>query len=307
MLADPAFAPWRAEALKRGYASSIALPLLAGGQTLGALTIYSREPDPFSDDEVQLLTELAGDLACGIQVIRSQQQLAEQARELARSNAELEQFASVVSHDLRGPMTSLSGCSQLLLELYGHTLDEEGRELLGAVRDSVHDMARLIDSLLRYSRVGRGQLKRTPCDLNAVLAGVLRDDRAVVRTAGAEVTQDPLPVVMAEPALLAQLLQNLVENAIKYRGEAPPRVHVSARETPGEWVISIADNGIGIDPKHFERIFQVFQRLHTDESKYPGLGLGLATCKKIVQRHGGRIWLESEPGRGSTFYFALPR
>jgi PAS domain S-box-containing protein len=231
--------------------------------------------------------------------------LAEQARELARSNAELEQFASVVSHDLRAPLGSLTGGADLLTAEAGR-LSEEAREYVGWIQCSVKNMARLIDSLLHYSRIGQGQLRRTPCALQDVLAGVLRDLHANLDAHDVQVSHDLLPVVQGDPILLAQLLQNLIGNAIKYRSQAPPRVHVSARQSPGEWVISVADNGIGIDPKHFDKIFQIFQRLHRDESKYPGVGVGLATCKKIVEKHGGRIWVESQPGQGSTFSFSLP-
>jgi two-component system CheB/CheR fusion protein len=236
---------------------------------------------------------------------RAELKLAEQARELAHSNAELAQFASIVSHDLRGPLLSLVGCSQLLIE-ETEGLSEEARELAKDVRGATQRMARLIDSLLRYSLVGRAELNRARCSLEEVLSGVLFDVRTALEAGGGQVTHDPLPEVQADPALLAQLLQNLIENGIKYRGAAPPRIHISARKTPAEWVISVADNGIGIDPKQFDKIFQMFQRLHRDESTYPGVGVGLATCKKIAEKHGGRIWVESQPGQGATFSFSLP-
>jgi two-component system CheB/CheR fusion protein len=232
--------------------------------------------------------------------------LAEQARELARSNADLEQFASVVSHDLRAPLSTLSGCSQLLIQ-ETEGLGEEARELVGYIQQSAQHMTRLVERLLHYSRVGHGNLERMHCSLEKILSGVLRDLLAVLEASGGRVTHDSLPEIEADPALLAQLLQNLIENAIKYRAEAPPRIHIFAHKQQAEWVISVADNGIGIDSKHFGNLFQIFQRLHSDESKYSGIGIGLATCKRIVEKHGGHIWVESQPGQGSTFSFSLPR
>jgi chemotaxis family two-component system sensor kinase Cph1 len=233
--------------------------------------------------------------------------LADHVRELARSNAELEQFASVVSHDLRAPLTSIGGCAELLGELLEGRLDPETAELLRDVKDSVAHMGRLIRSLLAYSRVGKGGLKLAHCNVEKVLASVVVDLRAAIADTGARITHDPLPLVRADESLLAQLLQNLLENGIKYCGEAAPVIHVSGQSSDRNWSFSIRDNGIGIDPQHFEKIFLIFQRLHSDESRYPGLGVGLATCKKIVERHGGRIWVESAPGAGSVFHFSLPR
>lgn len=234
-------------------------------------------------------------------------ELTKRARELARSNAELDLFASVVAHDLRAPLTSIGGCAELLAEMLAGRLDEEAAGILQDLKDSVHHMGRLLQSLLMYSRVGKGGLKLTHCDANQVLATVLVDLRAAATAAQATITYDTLPVVEADEGLLAQLFQNLLENAVKYHGSAAPIVHVSAQADPAGWVFSVADNGIGIEPRHFERIFQIFQRLHADESRYPGVGVGLATCKKIVERHGGHIWVESVLGAGSTFHFTLPR
>lgn len=245
---------------------------------------------------------------------RAEESLAQQARELerraaelVRSNRELESFASIVSHDLRSPLVTISGCVELLEQVHGHALPAEAAELLGFIRDGVNNMTGLIQSLLRYARVGAGGLNVSPCDCETVLEKVLNGLKTCIESAGATVTHDPLPTIHADEALVAQLLQNLVENSVKYRGDRPPLVHVSARESEGEWVFSVRDNGIGIDPRHFPKIFGVFQRLHADESRYPGSGIGLATCKKIVERHGGRIWVESQPGEGTTFFFTIPR
>lgn len=243
----------------------------------------------------------------GLLRLRSEQQLAQKARELARSNAELEQFATVVSHDLCSPLSSLSSCVELLKCQCGACTHPEPRETLACMQSSVSHMGRMIRCILEYSRVGRGGIKKAQCDVQVALRRVLDNIRATLDKSGATVTHDPLPVVRADEVLLGQLLQNLIENAIKYRGAAPPRVHIHVNASPGEWIISVQDNGIGIDPAQSEKIFQVFHRLHSDESKYAGLGMGLATCKKIVDRHGGRIWVESQAGQGATFHVALPR
>jgi len=237
----------------------------------------------------------------------SERRLEQQARELARSNAELEAFASIVSHDLRAPLVSIGGCAQLLIEEGHAKLSSEGNELLSMIQDSVSLMGGMIKSLLAWSRIGTGGIQIADCDAEQVLAAVARTLRPRLEAAGGMVTHDPLPVVRADVTLLTQLLQNLIENGIKYHGQDPPRVHVSAQDGEGEWTFSVRDNGIGIQPQDFNRVFQMFQRVHSDEAKYEGAGVGLATCKKIVERHGGRIWLESEVGQGTTFRFTLPK
>ncbi len=233
--------------------------------------------------------------------------LAEHVRKLARSNAELEQFASAVSHDLRAPLTSIGGCAHLLKEMIADRLEPEASEFLDNIHESVLHMGRLIKSLLTYARLGKQGLKLTDCPIERVLTSVLVDLRSAVEAVNARITHDPLPVVRADEALLGQLFQNLLENAIKYRGQDPPLVHIGVRPSENQWFFSVRDNGIGIDQQHFERIFLIFQRLHNDESRYPGLGVGLATCKKIVEQHGGQIWLESTAGAGSIFPFTLPK
>jgi PAS domain S-box-containing protein len=231
----------------------------------------------------------------------------EYARELARSNAELEQFASVLSHDLRSPMTAISGFAYLLSAEAGDSLNPEMRDALEGIRGGIDQMSRLIKSLLSYSRVGQGGLHMGPVNVQEVLEKLRQTLQPKLEEAGVALTSAGLPTVRADVGLLGQLLQNLIENAIKYRGDDPPEVHISARPDGDEWVFIVSDNGIGIAPEHHERVFAMFQRLHPDESRFPGTGIGLATCRKIVQQHGGRIWVESQAGEGSTFYFTLPR
>lgn len=195
--------------------------------------------------------------------------------------------------------------TQLLARRYGDRLDEDAHEFIGYAVDGVRRMQGLISDLLAYSRVGSRGGTAERVELEEVMARTVDVLRSAIEESGATVTHDPLPAVYADPVQIGQVLQNLVGNALKFRGQAPPHVHVAAERQGGEWVISVADNGIGIAPEYLQRIFVIFQRLHT-RTEYEGTGIGLAICKKIVERHGGRIWVESRPGHGSTFYFTLP-
>ena len=194
---------------------------------------------------------------------------------------------------------------QLLERRYKGKLDADADDFIGYAVGGVDRMQRMINDLLTYSRVGTHGGAFQPTDCTAVLEQAIANLQAAIEESEAMISHDPLPTVMADAAQLLQLLQNLISNAIKFRGEDSPRVHVSAEQKGAEWILSIRDNGIGIDPQYAERIFGVFQRLHGRE-EYPGTGIGLAICKRIVERHGGRIWVESQTGKGSTFYFTIP-
>lgn len=230
-------------------------------------------------------------------------------RALARSNRELEQFAYVASHDLQEPLRMVSSYTQLLARRYQNQLDQDAMDFIGYAVDGANRMQRLIQDLLEYSRVTtRGQTP-APVDAHDALGEAVRNLQAAIQEASALVTNDELPQVTGDRTQIAQVFQNLVGNGIKFRklGE-PPRVHLSAepnQEQPGFWTFKVSDNGIGIEARHFERLFVIFQRLH-GKQEYPGTGIGLALCKRIVERHGGTIWLESEAGQGTTFYFTLP-
>jgi light-regulated signal transduction histidine kinase (bacteriophytochrome) len=226
--------------------------------------------------------------------------------ELARSNAELEQFAYVASHDLQEPLRMIASYTQLLGRRYGDRLEGDAKEFMAYIVDGAGRMKQLIEDLLAYSRVGTRSRNFKPVKLEAVLERARTNLRAALEESGGELTHGPLPEVEGDESQLVQLLQNLVGNALKFRGEATPRIHVSSFEKENELEIAVTDNGIGIEPQYFERIFMVFQRLH-DKGQYPGTGIGLAICKKVVDRHGGRIRVESAPGRGSSFKFTLPK
>ena len=236
---------------------------------------------------------------------RAEEALARHARDLARSNRDLEQFAYVASHDLLEPLRMVRCFTELLSQHHREKLDPEAAEFMAFIIDGATRMQQLIDGLLSYSRVGtRGQPFK-PTSSEAALEGALTNLSLGIQESGAVVTHDPLPVVHADEVQLVQLFQNLLSNAIKFRSSEPPRIHISAKNAGNEWIFAVQDNGIGIESQYFERIFVIYSRLHTRE-EYPGTGLGLAICKRIVERHAGRIWVESQPGQGSTFYFTLP-
>jgi len=226
--------------------------------------------------------------------------------ELKRSNSELQQFAYVASHDLQEPLRMMISYLSLINGKYRDRLDEKGREYVDIAVEGGERMRETIDDLLAYSRVDRAPHKLSRVDMNAVVSMVLANLENNIKERKAEVVVDSLPTVTADSGQMVQVLQNLVSNGIKFNHGERPRIYVSWGDRPDSFVFSVTDNGIGIDPKYYDRLFQMFQRLHTKE-EYPGTGIGLAISKKIVEQHGGRIWVESRPGEGATFSFSIPK
>ena len=236
---------------------------------------------------------------------RLEERVMQRTAALQRSNEDLRQFAYAASHDLKEPLRMIGSYTDLLAKRFNAKDDPDVKEMVGYVVEGVSRMTALINGMLNYSRVS--EITPVPMDTvnsNAVLDGVLMNLDVSIKQSSAIIERQPLPEVRADDVQLMQVLQNLISNAIKYHREEQPRVEIAARKQGEEWLFSIADNGVGIAPQYTERIFGVFKRLHGRE--IPGIGVGLAICKKIVERHGGRIWVESVPGRGSTFYFTLP-
>jgi signal transduction histidine kinase len=288
----------------QGLVSYLGVPLVAKGEAVGDLVLLTREERHFSNEEIEFLCTLTGPAAIAIHNSQLYEQIRRQAAELERSNTELEQFAYVASHDLQEPLRMITGYTKLLAKRYKGKLDKDADDFIGFAVDGAQRMHSLIQDLLILSRVGTRGKEFAPTDCEMVLSDTLVNLQAAIQESNATITHDPLPNVMADSGQLAQVFQNLIGNAIKYRGARAPLVHVSCQSRANEWLFSVKDNGIGIDPKHAERVFVMFQRLHT-RREYPGTGIGLALCKKIVERHGGKIWVESQEGAGATFYFTL--
>ncbi|HYO81170.1 MAG TPA: ATP-binding protein, partial [Bryobacteraceae bacterium] len=234
-----------------------------------------------------------------------EQRVQERTQELSRTNDELRQFAYVASHDLQEPLRTVGSYAQLLARRYKGKLDPGADEFIEYIVGGVTRMHALLNDMLAFSRVTQNQNKpHERTSLDAVLEGVLMNLEVAVQEAGGNVTCGPLPEVVCDPTLIGQVFQNLIGNALKYKSSEPPVVHIDSTAGQGEWTISVSDNGIGIDPQYHERIFGIFKRLHGRE--LPGTGMGLAICKRILEKHNGRIWCESELGKGATFRFTLP-
>jgi light-regulated signal transduction histidine kinase (bacteriophytochrome) len=260
--------------------------------------VISRDPDCkplYRDGFVRDVTELK----------LSEEKLKNTMAELKRSNQELEQFAYVASHDLQEPLRMVASFSQLLEQRYKDRLDDDAHEFIGFIVEGSQRMKCLIDDLLTFSRVTSQAKEFERVDLESVLDVVISNLSISIKETNAVITHETLPKVFADPSQMRQVFQNLIANALKFQVQNTPEIHISAQKDEKEWTFSIKDNGIGINPQYHEQIFEVFKRLHT-RLEYPGTGIGLAICQKIIQRHGGHIWVESEPGKGSNFYFTIP-
>lgn len=302
----------RARAAELGAASVLAVPLATEAGARGGILLYLPRRGLFAQDDAALVTLLAGQAALAHEhrlLVREQAALLERMDEanadLRRSNLELEQFAYVASHDLQEPLRIITGYTQLLARRYKGKLDPSADMFIQHTVEGTARMQMLINDLLAYSRVGTRAGPMAETDLTSALETAVANLRMAADETKAEVTHDPLPRLAVDRTQFVQLFQNLVGNAIKFHGKEPPRVHVSASRSNGTWELSVRDNGIGIDPQYADRIFVIFQRLHTRD-EYPGTGIGLAICKKIVERHGGQIRVVSTPGQGADFRFTIP-
>src|ERR1019366_5426343 len=333
---------YRASFASARFASIAVIPIRYHDQILGALHLADHRPARFPPASVEFLESMAPLIGEALQrfltraelakhrdhlevlvrlrtselentAVQLQVEIAERrqaqealqltADELERSNRDLEQFANVASHDLQEPLRAVSGFVKLLRARFPDHIDAKAAQYITGACDGAERMERLINGLLAYSRVGTKGGDFVAVDLNALLADALRNLHTSLKTSEAQVTHDDLPTLPVDATQITQLFQNLIGNAIKFRGEEPPQVHVGVRREPARWVFSVRDQGIGIEPQYFERIFQIFQRLHSRKA-YPGTGIGLAICKRITERHGGKIWVESQFGRGTTFFFS---
>ena len=284
---------------------AVGVPILIGGRLLGVMEFFSARVEMQDDELLEVLGAAGSQLGQFLERKRAQEQLRQASANLERSNTELQQFVYVASHDLFEPMRMVLSYLDLLSDHNKGKLDKDSQEFIGFAVDGAERMQALINDLLAYSRLELRNRSFDVLSTENALGAAVANLKVAIQESGAKITHDPLPKVCGDAVQLTQVFQNLISNAIKFRGATEPRIHVGAAQRDGEWRFSVRDNGIGIDQKHFERIFIIFQRLHT-RHEYPGTGMGLAICKKIVERHGGRISLESAPGKGSTFFFTLP-
>ncbi|QLG64076.1 GAF domain-containing protein [Halorarum salinum] len=281
-------------------------PLISrSGTTVGMISTHWRTPHEPSEDTLHLLDLLARQAADLIERTQAEQALRERERRLKESNERLEQFAYAASHDLQEPLRMVSSYLQLIERRYADEFDDDGREFLEFAIDGADRMRHMIDGLLKYSRVETEGNPFEPTDLDAVLMEARKDLQLRIEETDARITAESLPRVSGDRQQLRQVFQNLLDNAIEYSGGEPPRVEIWAERGDAEWTISVRDEGIGIDPEYTDRIFEMFRNLH-EPDEHSGAGIGLALCERILERHGGRIRVESTPGQGSTFSFTLP-
>jgi signal transduction histidine kinase len=295
-----------------GINAAFAFPILVEEAVVGVVEFFSpavTEPD---DRLLELVGQVGVQLGRVIErdrhtreIARRSEELSRYATELEHANDELKEFAYVASHDLTEPLRTIAGFVQLLQKRYEGQLDESADEFIGFIVDGTERMQNLIEGLLSYSRTGRSELVATRVDLNDTVNRAIGSLAAAISESGADLELGELPVVGGDTGQLSRLFENLISNAVKFRGDEKPLIKIGAEMKGGAWHIFVSDNGIGIDERHHERIFNVFERLH-GAGDYAGTGIGLSICKKVVERHGGRIWVEETPGGGSTFRFVLP-
>lgn len=323
---DPNMLPWRAAALQRGLRSSAAVPIRQTGQVIGALTVYAGEPHTFDAEEEELLIKIGQTISYALDGLIHEAQrrqavadlkalnaglelrVKERTAQLEAANKELESFSYSVSHDLRAPLRAISGFSEIIARRHRSSLNEEGRHYIDNIVQASERMAHLIEDLLTYARLGRTGVRHEPVSLASLVGEISRNMQAhITEIHGTLNVMENLPVVIGDQTLLSQVFTNLLENAFKYHQPAiSPQVSLTYYNDDRSVVVKVSDNGIGIPLEYHEKIFNMFQRLHSEE-EYPGTGIGLATVRKSVELLGGSVWVESEPGRGSTFFVRLPK
>ncbi len=282
------------------------IPVLSGDDVLGVINLYLPGAHRRDEREISFLWRIAEVLSIGLSRLRAEMTVKSTIQELARSNAELERFAYIASHDLQEPVRTLVSYSQLLEKRYEGDLDADARDYIEFIVGGAKRLRTLVQDLLVYSQANSKSAMFQQVDLTVVLEAAMENLATSISESGAKITHGPLPKVVGDDIQLIQLLQNLIHNAIKFRRpDSPLEIRVESVRQDSEWIISVADKGIGIEEQYMDQIFVIFKRLHTIDT-YPGTGIGLAICKRIIEHHNGRIWLESEPGVGTTFHFSLP-
>ncbi len=308
--------PERQALLASGVRIYMAVPMIAGGELSGAVSFGGESPH-FPVEQMSIATEVATQLAIAIVQARLYERVKQQAAELERrvqertqdlesANRELEAFTYTVSHDLKAPLRAIEGFARVLVEDYAEVLDETGRRHLARIQTAATRMDRLIEDLLRYSRIERGAIERRPVPLEPIIDALCEELAEEIETRGLTVRRDlDVPQVLAEREGLREAIANLLSNAVKFSRNQGEPITVSSRRDGDSIIITVADHGIGFEMKYHDRIFGMFERLHSQEA-YPGTGVGLAIVRKVAERHGGRAWAESTLGQGSSFHFALP-
>jgi PAS domain S-box-containing protein len=302
--ADPRTNP-RNRCIHIGYQSVGLFPVRSGSEIVGLLQLNGRHEGRFTPELIRFFESLADNIGLALKRMLAEEQLKQLAEELERSNRELEEFAHITSHDLREPLRAISGFIQLLDQRYKDKWDEKSKEYINFAANGAKRLEELLNGLLEYSRVQTQGQRAMPLPAGVALNAAIRNLQKSIDETGASITFDKLPDVNADGSQLTRVFRNLIDNAIKFHSDRKPEIHIGYQKEGNYRQFSVRDNGIGIEPQNYERVFKIFQRLNTRE-QYPGYGVGLTICQKIVERHGGRIWVESQPGQGSTFYFTIP-